>query len=658
MITNNPMRQDIEEQLRRLEDGKVEAKLAAIDILKLLDKHRVVCVCAETQMGKTTICRLIAKRTIIILSDEDLDKIDHKVVGYIENVASNDLANQADDNFAHLSENVAVESVTRASALLDTLPDTHGILFIIDESHMGCDHLAKRLNEILAKIEDRNVKEDRILLVSATGFSSIYEASKEKSIMGYSAAIRVVQPPEAYRGISQFLKDGQVIDNSDETCFYQAEHRTPAVFNQFVDTLLTHTGGLYIIRSSAGNTQLTKDKLLEITDSNGQKTLTEENIKIVASSLNDVEKDDLESWSNVLRTYQAYKKRNKKLVIIVRGFLRVGIAMPTVMKEDLIATWDGTSSAVSSVVQALIGRACGYHDNTKALHFSNKNMLKAHSELNERLAELAEPPQIQLNDIALAIQKITEKYGIPNWDPGLTGTDRTKAINRLKNKTAEKQHSVSGWTSYSFDPNTKLKADEDDLQRIYDDLGLTHNDNSTNVANIISTIHAQYRPDKKGEIPVRSGRRFAGIKYVSGQFINKKTFINAKHGQRRKIETALTDLHNQQVVSFNNLRTQGAGKKKIKDVDYVAYVISTYNVARDKGQQSDSQLTLELMKPFCEAYDIEPNKTVVILFKKGDENKAYTKEIQQELNLKKEEVIQDGNIVRKGVYAMEKPMRD
>ncbi|HIF9294738.1 TPA: hypothetical protein ACX6Q7_002651 [Photobacterium damselae] len=654
-MISNPMRQDIEDKLRKLEDGKLEAKLAAIDILKLLDKHRVVCACAETQMGKTTICRLIAKRTIKRLSDDDLDKIDHKVVVYIENVANNDLAAQADDNFAHLSENVAVESVTRASALLDTLPDTHGILFIIDESHMGCDHLAKRLNEILAKIEDRDVQEDRILLVSATGFSSIYEASKEKSIMGYNAAIRVVQPPKAYRGISQFLEDGQVIDNSDETCFYQAEHRTPAVFNQFVNTLLSYTGGLYIIRSSAGNTQLTKDKLLDITDENGQKILTEENIKIVASSLNDVEKDDLDSWSNVLRTYQAYKKRNKKLVIIVRGFLRVGIAMPPVMKEDLIATWDGTSSAVSSVVQALIGRACGYHNNTKALHFSNKNMLKAHSELNERLSELAEPPQIQLNDIALAIQKITEKYGIPNWDPGLAGTDRTKAINRLKNKIAEKQYSVSGWTSYSFDPNTKLKADNLDIQRICSDLKQTHTENITQ---IISAIHGQYRPDKKGEIPVRSGRRFSGIKYISGQFINKKTFINAKHGQRRKIETALTDLHNQQDVSFNNLRTQGAGKKKIEHVDFVAYVISTYNIARDKGPKSDSQLTLELMKPFCEAYGIEPNNTIVILFKKGSENVAYTKEIQQELNLKKEQVIQDGNIVRKGVYAMDKPMRD
>ncbi|HCM1507995.1 TPA: hypothetical protein N2916_004402 [Vibrio parahaemolyticus] len=654
-MTISPIRQEIEKKLYELEDGKPEAKLAAIDILNLLKEHRVVCACAETQMGKTTICRLIAKRTIKNLSNKDLDKLDHKVVVYIENVANNDLAAQADDNFAHLSENVAVESVTRASALLDTLPDTHGILFIIDESHMGCDHLAKRLNEILAKIEDRDVKEDRILLVSATGFSSIYEASKEKSILGYSAAIRVVQPPKAYRGVSQFLEDNQIVDNSDESCFYKAEYRTPAVFKQFVDTLLNHSGGLYIIRSSAGYTQLTKEKLLDLTDQNGQKILAEENIKIVASSLNDVEKDDLDSWNGVLRSYQAYKKRNKKLVIIVRGFLRVGIAMPPEMKEDLVATWDGTSSAVSSVVQALIGRACGYHNNTKALHFSHKNMLKAHSELNDRLSELAEPPQIQLNDIAIAIQNITEKYSIPNWDPGLAGTDRTKAINRLKNKTAEKQFCVSSWASYSFDPNTKLKADEDDLQRIYDDLGLTHSDNSTNVATIISTIHAQYRPDKKGEIPAKSGRRFTGLDYVSGQFINKKTFINAKHGQRRKIETALTELHNQQDVSFNNLRTQGGGKKDIEKVDYVVYVISTYNVARDKGQQSDSQLTLELMKPFCEAYGIEPNNTVVILFKKGDKNETYTQEIQQELNLKMQEIIEDGNVLRKGVYAMEKP---
>lgn len=61
------------------------------------------------------------------------------------------------------------------------------------------------------------------------------------------------------------------------------------------------------------------------------------------------------------------------------------------------------------------------------------------------------------------------------------------------------------------------------------------------------------------------------------------------------------------------------------------------------------------MKPFCEAYGIEPNNTVVILFKKGDVNVTYTQKIQQELNLKRQEIIEDGNVLRKGVYAMEKP---
>lgn len=45
------------------------------------------------------------------------------------------------------------------------------------------------------------------------------------------------------------------------------------------------------------------------------------------------------------------------------------------------------------------------------------------------------------------------------------------------------------------------------------------------------------------------------------------------------------------------------------------------------------------MKPFCEAYGIEPNNTVVILFKKGDVNVTYTQKIQQELNLKRQEII-------------------
>lgn len=642
------LRQNIKNKIEKLEEGKPEAKDAALDIIELFKKNRVVCACAETQMGKTTICRLIAKNIILSLSDNELALPDHKVVVYIENVANNDLKDQAFDNFSHLPFNVDVMSVTRASSQIEHLPTSHGIIFIIDESHMGCDHLAKRLNEILGKIESRKVDDDRILLVSATGFSSIYEASKKQNILGYEAAIRVVQPPKAYRGISQFLNDDQIIDNSGESCFYEAEINTPAVFNKFVDTLSSRSGGVYIIRSSANNTQSTKERLLELCDSNGNQILQEENIKIVARSLKDVDKEDLESWDNVLRLYPAYKERHMKLVIIVRGFLRVGIAMPQEMKEDLVATWDGTSSAVSSVVQALVGRACGYHKNDTALHFANKNMLMAHSELNECLATLAEPSQIE--DIAKTIQNITQSYGIPNWDPGLAGTDRRKKISRLENKVAEPQYQTKSWASYSFDPNTKFKANDVEIEKISAKLD-NLKDISDDVRNILAAVHSNYLPNNKGRIPVKSQRKLSP-EIVSGQFINKKTFTNPKHGQRSKLTNALNGLINNQPVNFNNLRTQGRGFKQIDKVGFVAYVLSTYNKSSGKVNTEDSLLSLDLLKPFCNTYGIELNNTIVILFAKGESDSARTREIQKQLKLQKQKDIEDGSVVRTAVYAM------
>jgi len=646
-------------KIAELEEGKSEAKVAATDIINLLEKHRVVCVNAETQMGKTTICRLVAKRLINKLDDQDLMKIEHNIVVYIENVANNDLADQAEENFEHLSSNVVVLAVTRADSYIETLSNDYGITFIIDESHMGSDQLAKRLNSIFGRIEDRNNEADRIILVSATGFSSIYEAAREKNIMGYSAAIKVVTPSPKYRGINSFINSGQIINNSEEPCLVDSRYSTPAVYDEFISVLKKPSGGLYIIRSSAGKTQETKELLLSIKNTDGSPLLYEQNIKIVASSLKDVDKSELESWDSVVKKYNNYKDRNQKLVVIVRGFLRVGIAMPPEMKEDLTATWDGTSSAVSSVVQALVGRACGYHQNKNAKHFAHESLLTAHCQLSNKLSEFSKEEEVKLQDIVQAIQNITDEFGIPNWDPGLAGTDRRKVKSRLQNKLKEPQHKVEGWAAYSFDPNSKLKAKDTDIKELFCSIKQNNNyipakEELIQLTELIEKIHRQYDP-KNGEIPIKSGRRMS-VKYVSGQYINKNTFVNPKHGQRRKLETALTNLkESEDDISFNELRTQGAGKKTVDKIEYIAYVLSIYNAAtlKDVDKKAASAMNEEMLNSFCINYGIQPNKTVIILFKKGNESASLTKQLKMQFKNKDDEIKVDGSIVRKSVFSLE-----
>ncbi|KJG22497.1 hypothetical protein UB37_08715 [Photobacterium iliopiscarium] len=655
LTTEDKVKNKVMISLDKLSSERPEADKAAREIILLLEKNKFVCVTAETQMGKTTICRLIAKRNILALKKELIEKIKHKIIIYIENVSSNDLTSQAKDNFLQAGSYVEVVSITKAEQEIINSNIEDPITFMIDESHMGCDDLAKRLNTVFSLIEDRKNEKDKIILISATGFSSVYEAAKEKSIMGYSAAIYVVEPPKGYIGIGSFIKNNQVIDNSNEPCLVSAKITTPKVYENFINTIYNHTGGLYIIRATANETQTTKQLLLSLKDKDGHTLLSDENIKIVASSLKDVDKSELETWENVCNYYDDYKIRDKKLIVIVRGFLRVGIAMPTEMKEDLVATWDGTSSAVSSVVQALIGRACGYHNNYIAKHFANINMLNAHNELSEKLITFSKCSEIRLSDIYFAIQNITEKYNIPNWDAGLAGKDRKRIINRK----VEIPYNTECWASYSFDPLTKLNPNIEDINELSLKLDLISDIEKEKLNDILKIIHRQYDPIK-GEIPKKHGRKTSATgllketsKIISGQYVNKNTFISGKTPIKRKLEKAITRLlSGDKDVSFNSLLAQGAGRKKPEDLKYVAYVLSIYNTSKTKDpiEKEKSILSTQLLNVFLDTYNIKRNNTIIIFFKKGKVNEDKQLKLKLQKNKEKEKQKQDKNLDPHSLY--------
>ncbi|MEZ8141677.1 DEAD/DEAH box helicase family protein [Enterovibrio sp. FF113] len=641
-----------------------EAFSSAQEIYDLFQKHRFVCACAETQMGKTTICRLLAKKWLLDLDDEIAGSMDNKIIVYIENVANNDLATQAEENFSHLETHVKVVSITKAeNYLLEMNPKTES-LFIIDESHMGSDQLAKRLSNVLAVIEERSNRNDRILLVSATGFSSIYEASRERSIMGYSAAINVVKQPTAYRGISSFIKNDQVIDNSVATCLLEAKTVTPDTYIRFIETLYGDEGGLHIIRSSANRSQETLEHLLSLIDpETGAPALLPQNIKIVASSLNDVDQSELTAWSNVLSQYQNYRIRGEKLVIIVRGFLRVGIAMHEEMKAELMSTWDGTSSAVSSVVQALIGRACGYHNNTKVLHFANKRMLEAHTELSEKLNLLSKDSEVTLNNLALAIDNITTKYGVKNWDPGLAGIDSDRKVSAAEKRTKEAQFKVRNFAAYSFDPLTEQKSKDDHF-----DEGITKelaqqlhgaevdlSDQKIKLTQLLLKVHKEYHTIR-GEVR-RKSRQLRGIPFAYGQFINRNTFLKPEHGNRKALERAMSELMREdgKPVSFNGLKKQGGGERNIENVDYVVYVVSSYNSTQKSPKESleDTILSEATVRNFCKTYDIKENNTVVILFSKGERYTELERQLKLDFEKAQARKKKSGNVVPTSVYTVE-----
>ncbi|MCU7376273.1 hypothetical protein PEC18_37180 [Paucibacter sp. O1-1] len=91
------------------------------------------------------------------------------------------------------------------------------------------------------------------------------------------------------------------------------------------------------------------------------------------------------------------------------------------MKNNLISTWDSTVASVAAVVQANIGRACGYHGNNSSMHYTNINAAEAYAAILDHLEKTcSESAASDFDGLKEFFEDVCQEYQVNGLDVGLT----------------------------------------------------------------------------------------------------------------------------------------------------------------------------------------------------------------------------------------------
>ncbi|HBF47829.1 MAG TPA: glutathione synthase, partial [Shewanella frigidimarina] len=86
-----------------------------------------------------------------------------------------------------------------------------------------------------------------------------------------------------------------------------------------------------------------------------------------------------------------------------------------------ISTWDSTVASVAAVVQANIGRACGYHGNNSSMHYTNINAAEAYAAiLNYLESTCSEHAASDFDGLKEFFEEVCQEFQVNGLDVGLT----------------------------------------------------------------------------------------------------------------------------------------------------------------------------------------------------------------------------------------------
>ncbi len=335
------------------------------------NNNRAVVIAAEMQSGKSGIALALSGIQRQKLNDIDIcDRKQLKDTLYLVTMADLSLLEQAKKDLAPCNNVVVSNFINYESALASQFKNQPPKLIIIDECHYGAGSDAVRYSKIFDYLEKENTL-CKVAFISATPFSALYSAGSD-SILRHNFKTSLVfhETSSEYHGIREMHRNNQIIKLAeDQRNFCDDSLLRRRFIRQFND----HTGtGWSLIRVPSGQAHRAKNILLE-------NNINPEQIVIIGQKLVDVNEQDLTSISDFKREYQTAAMFNDKLIAITVAGFRAGINFGKEMKETLINTWDSSIANIAAVVQANIGRACGYHQNTTAKHYTNLDAIRAYS---------------------------------------------------------------------------------------------------------------------------------------------------------------------------------------------------------------------------------------------------------------------------------------
>jgi hypothetical protein len=610
------------------------------------DNIRAVVTAAEMQAGKSGIALALCCFQRLNLSDTDIcDRKQLKDTLYLVTMPDLALKEQAEDDLK-LAKNVVVSNfVNFEKALENEFKGNPPKLIIIDECHYGSNISGIRYSRIFDYLEQEN-DSCKVVFISATPFGALYGAETEyeealelsseaeeehneqlleesreaannalkDSILRRDFGTRLVfhKTSDEYYGVREMLKNGRLI-NLDDNCRHflvDSEQRTT-----FLKQFFQHEGvGWSLVRvpaMPAGGAMEAKQFLI----SSG---VPEHNIFILGNSLSGVPDDQHSTIERFKKDFEDAQLFGDKLIAITVAGCRAGINFGNLMKNNLISTWDSTVASVAAVVQANVGRACGYHGNNTSMHFTNRNAAEAYGATLDYLERTcSDHAASDFDGLKEFFEDICQEYHVNGLDVGLTiKYKRRRPIGDVETYCTD---------SYIVVPGKLLEPDFD----------FTEYTSDKTLLSAISILREEFT--KNGAPSVKGNRAMRGKKknWIKAQWVNGDSYDNPEKagadGPQKERTIMLTNMiDNGDYVEFNRVVAPGSGELT-EDKLVTATVFSVYNISRRKVIKTI--MTEHDVWEMCDHFSIPRDDTMFVLYKRGeyDTERSLAKKAHNEL---------------------------
>ncbi|WP_341660118.1 DEAD/DEAH box helicase family protein [Vibrio sp.] len=553
---------------------------------------RAVVIAAEMQSGKSGVALALSCLQRLSLSDEVI--IDRKCLKdtlYLVTMADLTLQEQAKQDLS-ASKNVVVSNFTNFESAIKThFKFQAPKLIIIDECHYGSSIDSVRYDKVFNYLEHDNCH-CNVAFVSATPFSALYAAGEDSILRhNFNTSLVFHKTSNEYHGIRQMHRNNQIIkldENSRDFC------DSSLLRNRFIRQIKEHEGsGWSLIRVPSSQAKIARDVLL----SNG---IEPHQIHIIGQKLVGLEEHELCSINDFKREYETAALFDDKLIAITVAGFRAGVNFGQEMKETLINSWDSTIANIAAVVQANIGRACGYHENTTAKHYTNLDAVRAYGELLDHLESNHNSHEFE--GLHQLFDQICSRYEVRGFDRGTTIAPVSE--NKITKKlTDSKTYSTKGYIAVPG----KLRDPDFDFSIFTTDPELLE---------AISLIRQELIGDDGPYRKKNRALRGEHQNWIKAQWVNGATYDDGTQSCAKARALAFTSQLNQgEKVSFNQVVNPGGGEKT-EDKRVMASIFSTYNLS---GQMDAFKRSLDSddMEEICSLLDVEQDNTLIVLYQRG-----------------------------------------
>lgn len=608
-------------------------RLAARKTFSAFDKDtRAVVLAAEMQAGKSGISLALSCEQRLSLSDDEIcDRSRLRDTLYLLTMVDTALLDQAKKDLI-AAKNVVVSNFNRFDADLENeFKNSPPKLIIIDECHYGSNISAVRYNKIFDYLEEHNTC--KIVFISATPFGALYAAEE-----AYEQAIEVAEDAQAegdlgaakeaeekaaeliknslirrnfgtklvfhrtsneYFGVREMLKANKVFPllSTSRSFLIESSERS-----RFIEHFKSIEGpGWSLVRVPAGTAMAAKDYF----KSEG---ISEDNIYIIGKSLQGVSEDEQTTIERFKKQYSDAEMFGEKFIAITVAGCRAGINFGS-MKNSIISTWDSTVASVAAVVQANIGRACGYHQNHSPIHFTNLDAVMAYADSLDHLEKTTnEHAASDFEGLREFFDELCAVYRVQGLDVGIT-------VNSKKRKP------IGDVETYQTADFVAIPAQLKEERANY-----SAYTTDSQFLDAITLVRDEFLRDYGPKVKGNRAMRGRNKSWIKAQWVNGDTYDNKekalKIGTMKERTILFTEnLRNKRPQEYNQIVMPGSGERSSNKA-MTATIFSVYNISR--RDVSKKIMSHEDMQEICALMNVPYDDTLVVLFKRGDMDQEAT----------------------------------